>query len=177
MAHDAHGFTLLELVITLIVASILLLTAVASFESWHAKQRMSAAMHGLHQDLLAARSQAIMSGIHAVACPGSVVHGCATDSNWSQGWIVFQDLDGDRELDATEQLLRQSPLKKRLNIMSSGHRRSFRFYPNGAAPGSNGSVWFCGSRGPDFGQRIVVSNTGRIRREEYPGLEWEDCPE
>jgi len=177
MALNTRGFTLLELVITMVVATILLITAVATFDGWQAKQRMNAALHALHQDLLAARSQAIMTGLHAVACPGSVIRGCTSDSDWSQGWLVFQDVDGDRSWGPTEPLLRSSQARKRVNIRSSRHRRSFRFYANGSAPGSNGSIWFCGSRGPEHANKIVVSNTGRIRREAFTGLELEDCPE
>ena len=176
--HSNHlGFTLLELVITLVVATILLLTAASSFDNWHARQRMNGALHALHQDLLAARSQAIMTGLHTVTCPGSINGGCSATSDWSRGWLVFEDLNGNRAWDPTEPILRASSEQERVHIMSSSHRRAIRFYGNGTAPGSNGSIWFCGSRGPEYARRIVVSNTGRIRREAYTGLEPEDCPE
>lgn len=177
MGKNLRGFTLLEMVITMVVATILLLTATSTFDTWQAKQRMNAALHALHQDLLTARSQAIMAGIQVVACPGLLVGGCTNTSNWSEGWLVFQDINGDRQRQPTEPLLRQSPARERINIQSSAHRRNFRFYPNGTAPGSNGSIWLCGTRGPGNAQKIVISSTGRIRREADTGLETEDCPE
>lgn len=174
--NDSHGFTLLELVITMVVAIVLTLIAAPTFQQWQARQTMNAAVHALQQDLLAARSQAIALGAHVVACPGAPGLGCREDSDWSEGWLVFHDMDTDRELDPTETLIRSSPALERIHVMSSSSRRNLRFYPNGTAPGSNGSIWLCGARGPDHAQRLVLSNVGRIRREEYDGLEWEDCP-
>lgn len=171
------GFTLLELVVTLSILLVLTLAAAPTFDHWQARQRMNAALHALHQDLLAARSQAITLGGQVVTCPGNVASGCRGDGDWSHGWIVFQDIDGDRALDPVEPVLRNDSAPDRVTIHSSANRSSFRFYPNGTAPGSNGSIWFCGSRGPEHAQRLVLSNLGRIRREAFDGLEPEDCPQ
>lgn len=172
-----RGYTLLELVVTMVIVVVLTLIAAPTFDQWHARQRMNAAIHAMHQDLLAARSRAITLGAHVVACPGTPSTGCRDDSDWNGGWLVFHDMDADREKDPAEAVLRMTPAMDRINIMSASSRRSLRFYPNGTAPGSNGSIWFCGARGPDHAQRLVLSNVGRIRREHYDGLEWEDCPE
>lgn len=172
-----RGFTLLELVITMSIVIILTLIAAPAFNGWQAKQRMNSAVHALQQDLLAARSQAIVLAANIVACPGDVVSGCSGGNDWSLGWMVFQDLDGDRSLDPAEPLIRNTAAISRVRISSSASRTSLRFYPNGTAPGSNGSIWFCGARGPEHAQRLVLSNVGRLRREDFDGLEWEDCPE
>lgn len=176
-AAGSCGFTLLELIITMVVAIILTLLAAPTFDQWQARQRMNAALHALHQDLLAARSQAITLGASVVACPGDVGTGCGTGTDWSQGWLVFQDIDGDREFGPAEPLVRVGPALERVRVMTAASRTRLRFYPNGTAPGSNGSIWFCGARGPAHGHRLVLSNVGRIRREPYDGLEPEDCPE
>lgn len=171
------AFTLLELVITMLVAAVLAFLAIPSFQNWQARQRMNTALHSMHQDLVAARSHAITLGANVVLCPGDILNGCRGTNEWSRGWIVFQDLDDDHRFATPEPLLRITGEAQRMKIMSSGSRTYFRFYPNGTAPGSNGSIWFCGARGPEHAQRLVLSNVGRIRRESYEGLEWEDCPE
>lgn len=171
------GFTLLELVITLVVFTILLLIAVPSFESWQARQTMNSAIHALKQDLLAARSHAIALGADMVACPGDPVGGCVDDSEWADGWLVFQDINGDRAFSGGEPLVRNTQGFDRIRVFTSSGRKTLRFYPNGTAPGSNGSIWFCGARGPEHAERLVLSNVGRLRREKFSGLEWEDCPE
>jgi type IV fimbrial biogenesis protein FimT len=172
-----YGYTLLELVVTMVVLIVLTLIAAPTFDGWQARQRMNAALHALQQDLLTARSQAIALGANVVACPGDVVSGCSVNSDWSRGWLVFLDMDGDRDFGDGETLIRSTPAPRHLTVMSAASRPNLRFYPNGTAPGSNGSIWFCGTRGPDHAQRLVLSNVGRIRREPYDGLEWEDCPE
>lgn len=176
-ARQRSGFTLLELVITMVVFAVLLVIAVPSFGSWQARQTMKAAIHAMMQDLRTARSQAIALGADMVACPGDPVAGCAEDSEWSQGWLVFQDVNGDRNFSGGEHLARYTQGFERIRIFTSSGRQNLRFYPNGTAPGSNGSIWFCGVRGPDHAERLVLSNVGRLRREQYDGLEWEDCPE
>ena len=172
-----NGFSLLELVITMTVFVILTLIAVPTFDEWQARQTMNAAVRSLQQDLLTARSQAITLGANIVACPGTPGSGCTGESDWSDGWLVFHDVDGNRAFDAGEALLRTTTAFDRIKVMSSASRTSLRFYPNGTAPGSNGSIWFCGARGPQYAQRLVLSNVGRIRHENYDGLEWEDCPQ
>ena len=176
-ADQPTGYTLLELVVTMVVVIVLTLIAAPTFDQWQARQRMNAALHAMQQDLAAARSQAITLGAHVVACPGSPLTGCRDDSDWSGGWLVFHDIDADREKDPGEAVLRLTPAMQGINIISASSRRNLRFFPNGTAPGSNGSIFFCGVRGPDHAQRLVLSNVGRIRREAYEGLEWEDCPE
>ena len=177
--HDIpsrHGFTLLELSITLVVLAILLCLALPSLKGWQDKQAMRTALNTLRQDLVAARSHAIALGDRIVICPGTNGEGCSSSDAWNTGWFVFEDLDQDREFDMTEPVLKIEGHHERLNITSAISRSRFVFYPNGTAPGSNGSIWFCGARGPQFGHRLVVSNLGRIRSEPYQGLEWEDCP-
>ena len=171
------AYTLLEVAICLVVITVITLAAAPSFEAWTARQQMRAALQSLQQDLLQARSAAITQGAEVVACPGGIDSGCRSDRDWSGGWLVFQDFNGDRDLTPTEPVLRQSPPTERLKVLASGNRPSFRFVPSGGAPGSNGSLYFCGSAGPSAGWRLVVSNTGRIRREEYHELEQEDCPD
>ena len=169
------GFTLLELVVTMVLFTILTLIAVPTFEHWQARQRMNVALHTLQQDLLTARSQAILLGTNVVACPGDVVSGCAGTNNWSEGWLVFQDIDDDHTFGPAEPLVRVTDAMQRVKVTGSTSRTYLRFYPNGTAPGSNGSIWFCGALGPEHAQRLVLSSVGRIRREAYDGLEWEDC--
>ena len=171
-----HGFTVIELMVCMVIIVITLLVAVPGFEQWQAKRRMDAAIHALQQDLLAARSQAILLGAEVVACPGNTNTGCRNDSDWSPGWIVFHDVNGDREFGPGEEVMRLTSRQDRVHIRSAARRQYVRFYPNGTAPGSNGSIWFCGELGPEHARRLVLSNLGRLRREDGQGLEPEDCP-
>jgi type IV fimbrial biogenesis protein FimT len=102
--------------------------------------------------------------------------GCSGASDWSQGWIVFGDANGDRQRQNGETLLRHGQWVERLRITGSAGRSSIRFYADGSAPGSNAGIAFCGPGGPAQARRLVVSNVGRIRREDYPEIDPADCP-
>jgi len=178
MHIHAHGtgFTVFELMVTLAVAAILLGLAAPSFESFTNRQRMKAAVTGLHQDLQAARSQAVFRGAEVIACPGTPDNGCSGGSDWSNGWIVFEDDNGDQQRQETETLLRHGQGHEAITIHAPPSRPQIRFFPDGTTPGSNGSIGLCGRDGPDGARRLVVSNIGRIRRDLYPGIDPSLCP-
>jgi type IV fimbrial biogenesis protein FimT len=177
---DIHGhgtgFTLLEILATLSIVALLLAVGVPSLQHFTQRQQMKAAVGSLHNDLLLARSEAIVRNLEVVACPGAPAVGCAGASDWSRGWIVFGDGNGDRQRQASEALLRHGPGFERIRIASSSGRSSVRFFPDGSAPGSNGSIAFCGDGGPLQAWRLVVSNIGRVRAAEYPEIDPAACP-
>lgn len=178
MHIHAHGtgFTVLELMVTLSIAAILLVSGLPALQQFTQRQHMKAALGNLHKDLLAARSEAVFRGGDVVACPGAPGSGCTGAADWSGGWIVFADINGDRLWQAGEPLLRHGQVFERLRITGSSGRRFVRFYPDGSAPGSNGSLWFCGPGGPAQARRLVISNVGRIRRDLAPDIDPARCP-
>jgi type IV fimbrial biogenesis protein FimT len=169
------GATVFELLVTLSIAAILLGMAAPSFESFSNRQRMKAAVAALHHDLLAARSQAIFRHAIIVACPGTPVGGCS-NSDWSNGWLVFEDSNDDRQFQQSEKLLRRGMGHEAIRIHSPASRPQVRFLPDGSTPGSNGSIGLCGRGGPKHAKRLVISNIGRIRRDPYPGIDPSLCP-
>lgn len=170
------GFTVLELLVTLTIAAVLLVSGVPSVQQFSERQRMKAAVGSLHNDLLLARSEAVFQGLEVVACPGDRVAGCIDSSDWSSGWIVFGDLNGDRQRQPAEALLRTGPGFERLRITGTTGRTGIRFYPDGSAPGSNGSIYLCGAGGPAQARKLVISNVGRIRRDLAPTIDPARCP-
>jgi type IV fimbrial biogenesis protein FimT len=114
--------------------------------------------------------------LEVVACPGAPAGGCTGASDWSRGWIVFGDGNGDRQRQASETLVRHGQGFERMRIASSSGRSSVRFFPDGSAPGSNGSIAFCGDGGPPQAWRLVVSNIGRVRAAHYPEIDPAACP-
>jgi type IV fimbrial biogenesis protein FimT len=174
--HRDPGFTVLELLVTLTIAAILLGAGAPALQQFSQRQQMKAAVGSLHNDLLLARSEAVYRNLETVACPGDPDRGCSGASDWSRGWIVFADASGDRQRQADEPLLRHGQWFERMRITSSASRSSIRFYPDGSAPASNAGIAFCGGGGPAQARRLVVSNVGRIRREDYPEINPADCP-
>jgi len=170
------GFTLLEMLLAVAIAAILLIIGVPAFQDFGARQRMSTAMHALQSQLVLARNEAIRFNVPVIVCPGNLDHGCSDDSDWSHGWIVFSDFNGDGQYQNLETVHRIEAGVEQLVVHSSSGRPRLRFYPNGSAPGSNGSITFCDWRGPAQARKLVISNTGRIRRGDAPDLDDRHCP-
>lgn len=82
-----RGFTLIELMVTLSVMAIVLSLALPSFASLLASNRISTQTNELIGALNLARSEAVRR-----AQPVTLL---ASDANYSQGWTVFPDANGN----------------------------------------------------------------------------------
>jgi len=174
--RNHQGITALELMVTMAIVAILLTTGVPAFKNYGWNLRMRTAMDSLQTDLNLARGLAISHNIQTIICPATDNTGCAGNSEWHNGWIVFTDLNGDRTKQAGEPLRKFANAVEFFGINSSQSRSSIRFYPNGSAPGTNISITFCDSRGARYAGKILVSNSGRIRTETGGIDATENCP-
>jgi type IV fimbrial biogenesis protein FimT len=171
-----HGFTALELIVTMTIIAVLLTAGVPAFKNYAWNLRMKTAMDLLQSDLKLARGNAISHNIRTVICPATDSNDCSGQSAWQDGWIVFTDLNGDRHRQEGEPLLKQSGAVELMTISSSSSRNNLRFFPNGTAPASNASIAFCDGRGATEAGTISLSNSGRIRMQEKGREPNEDCP-
>jgi type IV fimbrial biogenesis protein FimT len=163
------GFSLVEALTILAITAILLLIGVPSYAGLVESQRTSSAMHLLTAHMASARSTAITYRIPTVVCPSDRAGGCRLDGDWSQGWLMFFDPDGNRQPDARQDILRDenAPIHPSLRIVSSAGRTQLRYLPDGRSAGSNLSVRLC--REDKLLARVIVNNTGRIRSETASG--------
>ncbi len=83
------GFTLIELMITMVILAILLSLGVPSFQSVIARNNVASAASVLSASLSLARSEAIKRGTTVTVCKSSDGSSCVTSGDWSQGWIML----------------------------------------------------------------------------------------
>lgn len=114
MRNHHQGFTLIELLVTLVVAIVLVSIGVPMFKSITANSRATAQVNTLVTALNLARGEAVTRGVTVTICKRKAdddpaVIACEDDgdqSDWSSGWLVFEDLDGDAVLDDGEEVIR-----------------------------------------------------------------------
>lgn len=107
------GFTLIEMMITVSIASLLLALAVPSFKSLISENNVVTSTNDLTSSIRMARSEAIKRGERTALCPSNAPLAenptCASRTNWTKGWIVFVDTNMDGFRSSNETLLAQMP--------------------------------------------------------------------
>ncbi len=157
-----YGFTLIELIIVLAIASILFRFAMPAFQNLIANSRMTTQINTMITSFNLARSEAVKRHDTVVLCPNNEGR-CAKLPHWHNGWLIFVDKDFDRELDDGEEIIYIEGAKKEIEITSSRYRRRVVFRNLGSSAGSNASFIFCDHRGSSKARAIVLSNSGRAR--------------
>lgn len=165
MPRTDAGFTLIEAMVTVSIAALLLTLGLPAFADALERQRLATTLHLLTADMAIARSSSIMRREQVVICPGRADSGCSGDRDWSRGWLVFRDPDGNRQPDAAGDILRATDAPAggadRLRLTST--RPWLRYQANGMAAHSNLSVNACS--GGQLRGKVVVNRLGRTRSE------------
>lgn len=177
--NGARGFTLVELMITVLIAAILLAVGVPAMQDLIRNGRVTTAANEFLTDLNLARSEAIKRGVQVVVCRTNApdafppVCGAGTANTWSDGWVVFVDEDGDgaydHDGDSTydeddETLVRISQgLSGELDLIADATaEQALRFNADGSwGNGAIAVLALCDDRGAANGRDITVSITGR----------------
>jgi type IV fimbrial biogenesis protein FimT len=156
-----HGITLVELLIAIGIVAILACIAMPAFSSAFEASRASSARNALLGSYMTAVSSAASAGSHAVLCPSSDGATCLGDPDWSSGWIVFLDADGNREHQASEAILSQhGALLGKVRLRSTVGRTRIVIQGNGGNAGSNVTFTLCDGRGAAKAETLVLSNSG-----------------
>ncbi len=162
------GLTMLELMITLAVATILIASAAPSFRESIQNTRLVTQVNELQTALSLARSEAVKRNENVTVCASS--DGSSCDDDWRGGWIVFVNVIGDGVGEEAASLVddADSVLRVRGNL-SSGNTLTFSdsvvsFDGKGLAQsGVNGVFTLCDSRGSDRAKGLVIGLSGRPR--------------
>lgn len=159
------GITLIELVITVAILAILAGIAAPAFGQLAASQRMTTAVHTYMTSFNQARMRALSTSTQVVLCPSTNGIECTGGLNWHDGWLIYDDVNRNRKLDATETVAaRFDALPAGLSASTSKGRPQVLFKPDGGAWGNPLTLTLCDLNGEKVHDRtIVVNNGGRIR--------------
>jgi len=156
---NAHGFTLVELLIALTLIAILSTVAVPSFTETIKNNRMVTQVNLLAGSLALARSEAIRFGREASVCVSSDQASCTGETNWDLGWMVWVDLNSDSVLDVGEERRFVDQLPNGMAFTSSTGTSTFVYSSQGTSAG--GTLELCDNRTGETGRQVRVSSTGR----------------
>lgn len=161
MTRKDAGLTLIELLTTLSIAAVTLTVGLPAFSGSLERTRVATTMHRVSADLAMARSSAIMRRAQVVACPRTPDHRCRDDNDWSHGWMVFTDDDGNRQPDEAAHILRITDPPAHRSLAIDSTRRFLRYQRDGRSAHSNQTVRVCS--GNRLAGTVVVNNLGRVR--------------
>jgi type IV fimbrial biogenesis protein FimT len=117
----ALGFTMIEMLMTMVIAAVLLGLAVPSFRYVTNSNRIAGEINGLLGDLQLARAEAIKEGRTVTVCVSANGTQCTNSTSWQSGWIVFSDPANVGIVDAGEAVLRvQKPFSGSDTFTSNG---------------------------------------------------------
>jgi type IV fimbrial biogenesis protein FimT len=90
------GFTLIEIMVTLIIVGILAVVGLPSLSSFTSGGNLVSSSNELVSAIHIARSQAIKLNRKVTICVSSDGAQCLSSNKWQKGWIVFVDANNDR---------------------------------------------------------------------------------
>lgn len=102
------GFSIIELVTVVAILAIMLGFAIPSFQEFVVNYRTSVQTNDLMADLAIARSEAVKYARRTEVR--------AEGGNWTDGWIVWTDLDGDNGVDDDEVVKRHGQAEQDFTI-------------------------------------------------------------
>jgi len=175
-----QGFTLVELLVTVIVAGVLLSIAVPNFSEVIRNSKQSVTINDLMSTLRIARSEAIKRSTRTAVCARDTNTTCG--DSWTNGYIAFIDNGATAgEIDSGEQILTVSQgmdgngwIKNKARLVNTNaaplQRPFIRFGPRGTSHW-RGSGYFivCDGRGESTARAINISLSGDPRRARKNG--------
>ncbi|HCR34574.1 MAG TPA: pre-pilin like leader sequence [Stenotrophomonas sp.] len=158
------GFTLVELMVTVAVLAMLSTIAYPSFRSTIRSNRMATTSNELMGALALARSEAIRGTRGGGVCASKAGTAC-DGSSWADGWMVWNDTNGNGSFDNGEAVLRFAEARSQMQG-ASGEALSIAFDPRGrsrAAAVQNITLRPTDCSDTPLQRRMTISLTGQVR--------------
>lgn len=162
------GFTMIELMLTISIASILLTVAVPSYQSLMRESRLTTQANEFMTALHYARSEAVKRGVRVTICKSTDGATCNGD-NWQDGWLIFSDTGTAGSVDSGDEILRVFPGLSGSTLVDTNIGNRISYLSSGRSQKSgglgNGTFGLC-SQDKSGGRNIVINNSGRPRVEK-----------
>ena len=164
----ATGYTLIELMAVLAIASTLLVVAVPMFRTQVQNSQMSAAATDLLSTFMAAKAQAIGRNFPVKVCVSNNAADsddldCADTGRWEDGWLTFVDENRNGDLDTGEEIIQVHPplaekITARSNRTGAGTlQHSVTYRGNGLTDlSATRELFICNNSNHGFSARVLI---------------------
>lgn len=122
-ARLSKGFTLIELMVTVVVVGVVAAIAFPNFQNLIRSNRIATAHNELIGLLNLARSDAIRNNQGGAVCGSST--GTSCDGKWAVGMLAFSDANGDAAFSNSETVLRYAAINSALVVTGPSDMISF----------------------------------------------------
>lgn len=167
------GFTLLELVVSVVVVGILTALAVPTFTSFIQNNRIQTLKQDFVSMLTLARSEAIKRGSPVSLCAASstALTACGAATDWANGWILFTDPNSNGTIGSTANIIRvQNSFIDRGAITTNQSRITYNSIGSISAGNSTYTISATGCKGANSARTITIAPTG------YYSVQTAACP-
>ncbi len=126
-----NGFTLVELLITIVVVSVLLATAIPSFMQFVKNNRVTGQANSFVVSTQMARNEAVKRGAGTTLCAANAdLDDCSGSTDWSTGWIAFSDLNRDGAINTVTGTATREHLPGNRGLPDPGRCRTITQHPD-----------------------------------------------
>ncbi len=162
MLRKHLAYSLYELLITLSIASLLIVVGVPTLAGSISRNRQSVEINALFHAIHLARKESIVRRRPVSLCPSPDGDRCEPGRDWSDGWLLFVNEDGDQPpmLDDGEAVLDRHRPSEGVRITANRRGFTLRAIHRRA---TNGTFVVCDSAGRIRPKGLVISWTGRPR--------------
>lgn len=159
-----RGFTLVELMVTLMVAMILVVFAVPGLRDFVMNAQLSTQANEFVTSIQLTRGHAIKQQRDAQICVSTTWNSspptCTGGTDWSVGWVVWVDQNRDGILDATEVIRVNEPLDGDA-LFTSTASTAFTYDATGMVSAGD-TLLLCDNRSDELGRTITITPAGRV---------------
>lgn len=164
-----RGFTIIELMMTILIGAILVAIAVPGMQSLSRRSQQVNAIGDISSMLSRARSEAITRYRPVTLCVSTDGTSCSANTTWEKGWLMFVDTNNNQVANTGEDILQVGA------ALPAGSTLTALYFPDASAYSaitvskdgmltSSGTFRYCISDGTAWTmQAINISIAGMVR--------------
>ena len=168
--NRVNGFTVIELMMTIVVAAVIMTVGVPSFQGLMERNQLTSNINQFISTLALARSEAIKRNQRVVVCPSSNGTSCNNANGYETGWIIFVDSNSNnsREVANEELIWEVEDIPSNMTLRGSApYDEAIPYVPSGRLGAINGNVRLCIDNQTNRARALTIISSGRVRLADH----------